>query len=231
MSNIVKNTTLPGLLDLLAPHSCRGCGYTGTPLCRRCKKNIVSAYQHFCPNCKTKNNTASCKKCSNLPPIYVVGERSDLIGLLIQDFKFHSVRALARPLAEILNKIIPPLDGPVQIVPLPTIGRHIRERGLDHTFLIAKNFAHLRNKNFTVNKLLVRNKNTIQVGSDKNTRLIQAKDAYRLKENIPVDPNTTYLLLDDVWTTGASIKSALKKLRDAGAQNFIIAILAVSRLD
>lgn len=231
MPNNVKNTTFPGLLDLLAPHSCRGCGHTGTPLCYRCKKYIVSTYHHYCPKCKQKNRSATCPKCQDFPPTYVIGERSDLIGQLAQDFKFHSIRALARPLAEILNEIIPPIEKPVVVVPLPTIDHHIRKRGLDHTLLIAKNLAHLRGKNFTTKKLLVRNKNTVQVGADKKTRLKQAEDAYNLKENSSLDPNTTYLLLDDIWTTGASINSALKKLRSAGAQNFVIAILAVSVLD
>lgn len=231
MPNIVKNTTFPGLLDLLAPHSCRGCGRTGMPLCNRCKKNIISTHQHLCPNCKNKINSATCPKCKNLPPTYVIGERSSLIGQLAQDFKFYSIRALARPLAEILNEIIPPTKEPVVIVPLPTVGHHIRKRGLDHTLLIAKNLARLRGKNFSCQKILARNKDTVQVGADKNTRIKQAKNAYTLNKNISLDPNTTYLLLDDIWTTGASINSALKKLRSAGAQNFIIAVLAVSILD
>ena len=32
----------------------------------------------------------------------IVGERADLIGELIHDYKFHSLRALAHPLAEVL---------------------------------------------------------------------------------------------------------------------------------
>ena len=137
---------MPSLFDLLAPHSCRGCGRTGSPLCECCKKYIINQHQNFCPNCKTKNSHGFCSKCKNLPPIFVVDHRNNLIGSLIEDYKFYSNRALSRPLAEIIHQTLPEINGKVIIVPLPTNTKHIRERGLDHTLLIAKRLAKLRGK-------------------------------------------------------------------------------------
>lgn len=229
MLNIVKNTTFPNPLDLLAPHSCRGCGHIGAVLCDRCKNNIILDHSNFCPNCKTTNPTGQCQKCKSLPPIFVIGDRSNLIGKLIHDFKYQSARALSKPLAEILHYTLPAINGPVVVVPLPTIHRHIRERGLDHTYLIAKHLAKLRH--YSVQKLLLRDRNTVQVGASRKDRLIQAKSAYQINPRIKINPDTTYILFDDVWTTGASIKAAVEKLRQAGVRKIIIAILAVSRLD
>ena len=226
MPIIVKNTTFPGLLDLLAPHSCRGCGHTGQVLCHRCKNDIILNHINFCPNCKAKNFTGKCPKCKSLPPTFVASYRTGLIDHLIHDFKYNSTRALAEPLAEILHHILPSINEPAVIIPLPTINSHIRERGLDHTYLIAKKLAHLRH--YKVHNILIRNQNTVQVGSDRKTRLSQAKSAYTINPKIEIDPNATYILFDDVWTTGASIKTATKKLRQAGAKKIIIAILAVS---
>ncbi len=231
MPNSVKNTTFPMLLDLLAPHSCRGCGRLGEVLCDRCKNNIIANQLQICPNCKTKFKNHHCQKCHTLPPIYLVGERSSLIGSLVHDYKYHSVRALAKPLAEILDKILPNATNQTIIIPLPTIDRHIRERGLDHTYLIAKHLAKIRGKNCQAKKVLLRSKNTVQVGADRSTRLTQANSAYIVSSKIKIEPSTTYILLDDVWTTGASMKAATKKLRQAGAKDIIIAVLALSRLD
>ena len=225
MGFIVKNTTLPNLLDLLAPHSCRGCGCTGEALCDRCKNNIISNHINFCPNCKRKTPRGKCPKCKNLPPIFAVGNRNALIGKLIHDFKYDSARALSKPLADILNSTLPPIENAI-IVPLPTISRHVRERGLDHTYLIAKRLAKIRG--CKVQKILVRDKNTIQVGSSRKERLSQASSAYVVSQKIKIDPDVTYVLFDDVWTTGASMKAAVKKLQQAGVSNIIIAILAVS---
>ncbi len=227
----VKITTFSHLFNFIFPYSCRGCGRIGKPLCDHCKKNIILDRSVFCPNCKTKIKTNDCQKCHDLPPIYLVGELNDIIGALVHDFKFQSTRSLARPLAEILDGILPATNGITKIIPLPTISKHVRERGFDHTYLIAKQLSKIRGKNATVEKILIRAKDTIQVGTDRKMRLKQASSAYEINRHISLDENATYVLLDDVWTTGASIKSALKKLQEFGVQKIIIAVLAVSSLD
>lgn len=227
MSFIVKNTTFPGLFDLLAPHSCRGCGRIGETLCECCKKNIISNHINICPNCKSPNLAGKCAVCNNLPPAFIAGKRNELIGKLIYDLKFYSVHALAKPLAEIINAKLPNIDGKVIVVPLPTINRHIHERGLDHTLLIAKNLSKLR-QNWETKPQIIRINNTVQIGSSKAQRQIQAAQAYNLNQRIPIDTAVTYILLDDVWTTGASMHSAIEKLRQAGVEKIILAILALS---
>ena len=231
MLKTVKNTTFPGLLDLLAPHSCRGCGRTGSVLCERCKNYIISQQSNFCPNCKQHTKHGKCKNCQNLPPTYIGGERTGLLDDLIHHFKYNSARALAHPLAEIMHHSLPTIKGDVVIIPLPTASKHIRERALDHTYLIAKHLAKLSGANYKVQKLLTRTNSTVQVGADHATRLSQAASAYQLAQHAKINPHTTYILFDDVWTTGASMQAAIKKLSSAGAKHIIVAILAVSRLD
>ena len=208
---IVKNTTFPNLFDLLFPHSCMGCECLGSVLCECCKKNILQAT-------KTKKELSS---------IYAVGERSGLLGELIHDYKYHSIRALAKPLAELIDAALPQkLPKNCAIVPLPTATHHVRARGLDHTYLIGKNLSKIRH--MPLKRILIRNKNTVQVGSDRNTRLKQATSAYALNPKIKINKNTTYVLLDDVYTTGASIEAAKEILKAAGAQKIIAALLARS---
>ena len=218
MPNIVKNTTLPSLLDLLVPHSCRGCGHIGNILCDRCKNNII-----------LENSSVEFKIPKSFPPIFIVGQRIGLLNNLIQDLKYHSTRAIAKTLAIILHQTLPYFESPVTIVPLPTISKHIHSRGLDHTVLISKHLAKIRH--YKVKKILVRDQNTVQVGADRQTRIKQAAKAYSINSTIKIDPDTTYILFDDVWTTGASMKAAVKKLRQAGAKKIIVAILAVSDIN
>ena len=52
-----------------------------------------------------------------------------------------------------------------------------------------------------------------------------------ISQKIKINPDTTYILLDDVWTTGASMQSAIKKLQQAGASKIIVAILSLSRIN
>ncbi|MDO5480059.1 MAG: ComF family protein [Candidatus Saccharibacteria bacterium] len=210
MPFIVKNTTYPSLADLLFPHSCRGCGLTGEALCECCKNNIVRNREDF--------------KKSNM---YVVSRRDGILNQLVQDYKYHSIRALARPLAELLDQVLPKnLPKNSIVVPLPTATNHIRNRGFDHTYLLAKNLGKIRK--FKVEKILVRNKNTVQVGSTKKERFTQATKAYILNPKIKIQKDATYILLDDVYTTGASINAAKNLLKSAGAKNIKIALLAYS---
>ena len=226
MSFIVKNTTFCGLFDLICPHSCRGCGAIGEPVCECCKNDICAEHLDFCPNCKGPVRNFFCEECY-LPPIFTIGRRDQLIGKLVSDLKYQQKRKLASDLVELMDRIFPVLAGPVMVVPLPTIRRHIRERGFDHTLLIAKKFA--KRRGFKVGRILVRTNDTVQVGANAETRQRQAKQAYAI--NGAIDKSSTYLLLDDVWTTGASMKAAIKKLRMAGAFKIVGAVLAVSRLN
>ena len=123
---------------------------------------------------------------------------------------------MAAVLTEMLDGIVP--DGGM-IVPLPTISRHVRERGFDHIGLIA------RKMRLPVARVLVRNKNTVQVGASREERVRQAKDAYAA---LGVDARSDYLLLDDVWTTGSSMMAAVQKLREAGAKKIEIVVIARS---
>ena len=105
------------------------------------------------------------------------------------------------------------------LVPLPTINRHIRERGFDHIGLVC------RKTGLPTEYALVRNKNTVQVGASLEQRREQAKTAYLLKN---VDVNKNYILIDDVWTTGSSMMAAARLMREAGVKNLAIGVIARS---
>lgn len=106
------------------------------------------------------------------------------------------------------------------LVPLPTIRKHIRERGFDHTLRLCfelENFLSKKLEGLDVNveyeDLLVRNNKTVQVGKEKKERLRQAEKAYRLQEGIEIKNDVLYILVDDVTTTGASLTAAKKILQ------------------
>lgn len=250
MAIIVKNTTFPGLMDLLAPHSCRGCGRLGEPLCDCCKNDILRARQgNICPNCgkvvdgfreggdakgarflKYKPNPYlkwECPHC-HMPRCFVVGERLGVLEKVIHDYKYDATRDLAKPLAELLDAVLPTkLPRETVIVPLPTVAKHVRARGMDHTLILARRLGRMRG--LPVERCLVRAKDTVQVGATRKKRIKQAASAYALAEGAEIDPKKTYILLDDVWTTGASMKAAIELLRAAGAQKILAVLVATSR--
>lgn len=108
----------------------------------------------------------------------------------------------------------------IVLVPLPTIRKHIRERGFDHTLRLCfelEIFLQKRLDDFGISveyqSLLVRKNKTVQVGKEKKERVKQAEKAYGIREGVEIDTNTLYILVDDVTTTGASLTAAKKILQ------------------
>ena len=126
------------------------------------------------------------------------------------------MRAASFELAELLESII---GSDWVLVPLPTIRRHIRERGFDHIGLLCKKTG------LSIERVLARVNNSVQVGANTEMRRRQAAEAYRA---VNVDANKKYLLVDDVWTTGSSMLAACDVMRAAGSKNLAIAVIARS---
>ena len=211
----VKKTTKWGVLDWLCPHYCMGCGRLGEPICGCCKNDILVSNLQF---------------RKNYLEVLMVGRRSGLLGEVVKRYKYGPTRALSGALADLMKSII---DGRVDksekivLVPLPTIARHIRQRGFDHMWLLGRKLARLGG--WRVERVLERRNDTVQVGQDKETRVRQAEEAYRAVKRL--DRDKLYVLLDDVWTTGASMRAAAEELRKAGAQKIKIAVVAISEND
>lgn len=135
---------------------------------------------------------------------------------LINIYKYDCVRAASWVLADVVSSKLSGSNG--ILVPLPTIGRHIRERGYDHIKLIVKNTG------LPYETILQRKNNAVQVGASAEKRREQAKNAYIAKH--AANPEIEYILFDDVWTTGSSLLAAREVLIKAGAQKVSVAVLA-----
>lgn len=178
----------------------------------------------------------------------VVGWREGALKKVVKDFKYKSVRSAGEVLAELLDWRVPKnlreicndagkghaglrngeieeSGGEIVVVPLPTIGRHVRERGLDHTAVLAKKLA--KRRGWKYERILGRATDTVQVGTKAADRKAQAERTYEVRRE--VDAEKVYLLVDDVWTTGATMLAAEKVLREAGAKKIAGVVLATGR--
>ena len=146
---------------------------------------------------------------------------------VIDGLKFDHVKAAADTLAELLDNRLPILPPDTVIVPVPTVASHIRQRGYDHTLLIAKSFA--KRRSLPLKQSLVRSNRSVQRGKSKKERLEQARTAFSCPAKL--DDTPAYLLIDDVVTTNATLRYAAEVLMAAGAKTVWVGVAARQPLD
>lgn len=218
------------LLSFVAPHHCSGCHETGTLLCDNCKYDIISEPFEACVACGKgiAGRSGLCRGCKvPYQRAWCVADRRDHLQRLIGNYKFTNARAAYKPLAQLLDERLPELPKDTVIVPIPTVSSHIRQRGYDHMGLIAKRLARLRG--LPVDTSLHRVTGTTQRGSGVRQRAKQAKAAFTCIRQL--DDNKKYLLIDDVVTSGATVKYAAQTLLDAGASTVWVASISRQPLD
>ncbi len=217
-------------IAFLAPHLCSGCGNEGGLLCYGCKNDILDEPFLRCVACGKglPGKSGVCGECNVFyDRAWCVADRREHIQRLIGNFKFTNARAAYRPLAELLHDYLPELPLETVIIPVPTVSSHIRQRGYDHMLLIARQLGKLRN--LPVETSLKRAQSTKQRSAGRQQRIRQAQAAFIYEGSI--NPQKTYLLIDDVVTTGATINYVSQKLKDAGAQTVWVASISRQPLD
>lgn len=220
---------IDNILSLIAPHHCCGCNKIGSLLCGNCKYNITCEPKIACLVCNRPTiSKCLCNTCSvPYDKAWVVGERNGTLQRLIGLYKFERTKSAYRHLGDLALEILPHLPIDTVIVPIPTASSHIRERGYDHMLLVAKYIA--KKRGLRCRQSICRETNTKQRQATATQREAQAEQAFGLSGKIDVD--TPYLLIDDVYTTGATIKYASRLLRKAGAKYVWVVIIARQILD
>lgn len=217
-------------IAFLAPHLCSGCGKEGLLLCGSCKNDIMDETFLLCVACGVglPGTNGICQKC-DVPydRAWCVADRRDHLRRLIGNFKFTNAKSAYKPLADLLDSHLPELPGNTIIVPIPTVSSHIRQRGYDHMLLVARQFGKLRKTPLDTG--LYRTNTTQQRSASREQRINQAKTAFACKRSL--DPAKIYLLVDDVVTTGATIKYAAQTLKDNGATSVWVASISRQPLD
>lgn len=223
----VKITMIDRLLSLVAPDLCSSCGKESSLFCDNCKSYIIRATLENCLVCGRGKRSPLCDSCHEvINRIYIVGLRKGGLANLIDTFKFKYQERAANILATLLYETLPH-SRDLYIVPVPTTPSHIRQRGYDHTFLLAKALANKIGGR--VVPTLISQKDITQHFSGRRQRYHQARDMFSFKEKL--SPEHHYLLVDDIVTTGSTILAAAASLRAAGARIIDVAVIARQPLD
>lgn len=214
---------IDNIVSIVAPHHCCGCDRIGDLLCDNCKYDIISEQKVVCIVCGKPAVNGLCNECIvSYERAWLVGERDGVLQRLIGLYKFERAKAAYRSLGDLLLEVMPQLPSNTIIVPIPTTSSRIRERGYDHMLLIAKYIA--KKRNLRCSQLIERKNNTKQRHASAKKRQQQAANAFMLVGKVNKD--VPYLIIDDVMTTGSTIKFATELLNKNGAKHVWVAVIA-----
>ncbi len=150
------------------------------------------------------------------------------VRAIIHEAKYHGTGRAFELLAFALTEYLRDCDDvglrKSYIVPVPLGSARRKERGFNQAEEVAR--RGVKELGFAVDTtLLVRTRETAsQVSLPRHRREENMRGAFRAAH--PVDPALTYIVIDDVLTTGATLQAAIDALAEAGAGNIIPLALA-----
>ncbi|MDD2822574.1 MAG: ComF family protein [Candidatus Daviesbacteria bacterium] len=218
--------------DLFFPKKCCGCGKFGSYFCDSCIKNILQQ-DLVCPNCE-KNSIGGkshplCQKRYGLDGLWSLGIYQAPLKKAIQKLKYKFVSDIAESLIDLMieywAKYTPQFIDEIKkdrgegwiIVPVPLYVKRQKWRGFNQSALLGKILASKIGLEYT--EALKRTKHTKpQVGLQGWERKKNIKNAFSFNSKF-LNPNSNILLIDDVWTTGSTLKECCYILKRNGAKS------------
>ena len=185
------------------------------PMCRRCGKPLVSDVSTTCGECLEDEPAFSYARSFGL----YEGVLKKAISLL----KFYGIKRLSKPLSDIIFHIeMPRVDA---VIPVPLHEKRLRQREFNQSALLAKYLAESLGIAVLLNCLVKVRDTMPQVGLNSGHRRKNIKRAFDIKQRELIE-GKNIMLVDDVVTTGATVRECSRILKKAGARNIYVITLA-----
>lgn len=156
------------------------------------------------------------------------GRLEDPLQSIIHQFKYGSHPSLARPLARLIHALwVQSFQdrAPDMIVPVPLHKARQRERGFNQAWLLARHLSRWTQVPL-MDRVLVRFRSTaVQAGLSRGQRRRNIRGAFKVPDRAAVRKRAV-LLVDDVFTTGATLNECARMLRKQGAHRVDVATVA-----
>jgi len=201
---------LTSLLDVLAPPSCVAC-------------DSLSAAQPFCPRCGEPAALRGNADVDGLP-LAVLGSYAAPLSTAIVRFKYGNRPELSRPLARLLAPRLDALRVPpdAALVPVPLHPRRLATRGYNQAALLAQELARCGQRACRPRLLLRARDTERQVGKSQSERRDNPDGAFQVRAPGP----SRVVLVDDVVTTGSTVRACAQALAAGGIQLLAVVALA-----
>ncbi len=221
MQTIIQNIASASswLLESIFPESCLGCQKRGEIICSKCEVGLRHAEKEPLEGI-----------------VAAFDYRDPIIKKAIWDLKYYHRRRTSMKLGQLMNEQLLEEISDIKayagarkiiIVPVPLSKERMKTRGYNQAEKIAESFCAFQKGLFEMHSNLVfKNINTAPQARITNRveRLRNIKGAFIIKNektNLEFIKGRTFIIIDDVTTTGGTIREIIKLLKKNGAKKVI----------
>ena len=220
------------ILDLLFPKKCVGCKKQGSYFCQSCIGNILQK-DLICPICEDLavggQTHPICKRRFGLDGLWSLGIYKDPLQEAIKQLKYRKVKEIAPVLVDILieywAKYQPFVFDQIKksrgegwvVIPVPLYWWRDNSRGFNQSSLIGQMLSKKLGLDYSDSLKRIRYTKS-QVKLKGKQRKENISGAFEITKPYTLNPIPYVLLIDDVWTTGSTLRECCYILKRAGAK-------------
>lgn len=207
------------IIELIYPNVCGFC-------------NKIISKEYTCKSCKEKlqyiyeSEKQQVSVNDNFDVLICAYKYKSIVRNKILEYKFKNKKYLYRSLSERLHKLLLRYENEIDyIIPVPIHIKRYFKRGYNQSELVAR-FLSQNLKKRMLKSVIVKIKNTRpQSLLTASKRKKNVCGAYKIKNSKLIN-GKTILLVDDIYTTGATVNECAKVLKENGVKKIIVATIA-----
>lgn len=225
-------------LGMLYPQTCCFCGKVSrNPICKECEEKVTYIQEPICKKCGKPiryEEKEYCGDCADADLHYEQGRsiwlHSGNVRWSIYQFKYHNRRIYGRFYAQELFRLYADWIQKWKIdviIPIPLHHRRQRKRGYNQAELVARHLGKLTHIRVDTKSVIRVHHTKPQKELSQKERQKNLKTAFRVTKRWKTGQNV--LLIDDIYTTGSTINSVAKVLKEKGAHKVFFLTISIGQ--
>jgi competence protein ComFC len=197
-------------------------------ICRRCREKVRRCSASFCPCCgrffESEVEPHFCRTCLEKEPALSkhrsFARYEGPVKEVILLFKYRGFKVLGHWLGDLLAESLGNeedlWEGVDAVVPVPLHPRKEKKRGFNQAQVLAKRLAKHKSLSLLEHRLIKVANIPAQTSLEAEEREKNVRGAFRIKKARDLEKRIV-LLVDDVYTTGSTLRECSLVLKKAGA--------------
>ena len=211
---IVWQRMRTGLVEVVYPKTCAGCGRRGTWLCEGCEAEVRRLDHGICFRCGSPVRDV-CLHCAQLDPAISLARSAypytGWVPAAVKAFKYANEWDRGPDLAARMGPLVGVFGQVDVVVPVPLHPARERDRGYNQSQILATVIGETLGAR--VEPVVTRTRQTLaQATLGRDERQENVEGAFALNLALVLPEGLHYLLVDDVRTTGATLNGCAQAL-------------------